>query len=133
METYNIFSAIGLCFIGALLIVWHNIYRMRSLSKVAGNNSATEESKNSNSEVPLPDWLTGEDIIRYYDLSHDLLMQYVRNGLPVYPSGTDVLYHGDYVPPLKEDDLVFEVLDDDYSTFRFKKADIQEFMKNKIT
>ena len=81
------------------------------------------------SKPPIPDWLTGRDTMRYYDLSHDLLMQYVRNGLSVYPSGTDVLIHGDEVPPLKEDELAFEVENEDYSNYRFKRADIEKFSR----
>jgi hypothetical protein len=45
--------------------------------------------------------------MRYYDLSHDQLMQHIRNGLNVYPAGNDVLVIGDEVPPLKEDELAF--------------------------
>lgn len=86
-------------------------------------------TKDNGSKLHLPKWLTGEDVMKYYNLSHDLLMQYVRNGLPVYPSGNDVLILGDEVPPLSEEDLAFEIENEDYSTYRFKKSDIEKFIK----
>ncbi|MBU4286832.1 MAG: hypothetical protein KKI12_01505 [Proteobacteria bacterium] len=38
METITVFSGIGICFIGVLLIVWQNICRTRFVSKVDGKN-----------------------------------------------------------------------------------------------
>lgn len=78
---------------------------------------------------PLPDWPTGEDAMRYYNLSHDILMQYVRKGLPVYPAGDEVLIFGDEVPPMEEGELAFEVENGDYSKYRFKKTEIEKFIK----
>lgn len=41
METSTVFSGIGICFIVMLLIVWQNICRTRSVSKVYGKNNTT--------------------------------------------------------------------------------------------
>jgi hypothetical protein len=130
MEIHIIFSAIGLCFIGALLIVWHNIYRTRSSLAVSGNNNAVEETKDTVFKIPLPECLKGEDAIKYYNLSRDLLRQYVRNGLPIYPPGDRVLDLGDEVLPLSEEELAFEEENEDYSNYRFKKADIEKYIKD---
>jgi|GEM_PF-4757231 len=78
---------------------------------------------------PFANWLTGEDVVKYYDLSQDLLMQFVRNGLPVYPAGNDVLTFGNEVPPLNEEELAFEIDNEDYSKYRFKKEDIEKHIK----
>lgn len=86
-------------------------------------NKLESKVKPQNSKFPISDWLTGEDLMRYYDLSHDQLMQHIRNGLNVYPAGNDVLVIGDEVPPLKEDELAFEIENEDYSNYRFKKSD----------
>ena len=90
-------------------------------------------SFSSQGKLVLPDWLTGDDVMRYYNLSHDLLMQYVRNGLNVYPAGNDVLIHGDEVPPLSEESLGFEIENEDYSLYRFKKPDIEKYIKKENT
>lgn len=133
METHIIFSAIGLCFIGVLFVVWHNIYRTRSSLALSGNNNAIEKTKDAFFKIPLPEYLKGEDAIRYYNLSHDLLRQYVRNGLPIYPTGDRVLDLGDEVLPLSEEELAFEEENEDYSNYRFKKEDIENFIKNTTT
>ncbi len=90
-------------------------------------------AKENDSKVVLPKWLKGEDVMRYYDLSHDLLMQYVRKGLKVYPAGEDVLFFDDEVPALGEDELAFEANNDDYSNYRFKKQDVEDFIRKGIT
>ena len=82
---------------------------------------------------PLADWLTGEDLMKYFKISQDQLRQLILKGLKVYPRGDDVLYHGDEVPPLSEEDLVFEITDDGYSAYRFKKADMEKLIKKKNT
>jgi predicted transcriptional regulator len=91
------------------------------------------KSKKENLTINLPKWLTGEDVMRYYNLSSDLLMQYVRKGLPVYPAGEDVIFLDEEVPPLNEEALAFEIDNNDYSNYRFKRPDIERFIKAKIT
>ena len=92
-------------------------------------NKSTKE----NSKINLPKWLTGEDVMRYYNLSSDILMQYVRKGLPVYPAGEDVIFLNEEVPPLNEEALAFEIDNNDYSNYRFKRPDVERFIKAEIT
>ena len=42
MDTYTTFSAIGLCIIGALLVIWHNIWRTRSSLQLADIKKSRE-------------------------------------------------------------------------------------------
>jgi hypothetical protein len=91
------------------------------------------KSKTDNSKINLPKWLTGEDVMRYYNLSSDLLMQYVQKGLPVYPAGEDVIFFDEEVPPLNEEELAFQIDNNDYSSYRFKRPDIEKFIKKEIT
>jgi predicted transcriptional regulator len=92
-----------------------------------------KKSRTDDSKLNLPKWLTGEDVMRYYNLSSDLLMQYVRKGLPVYPAGEDVIFFDEEVPPLNEEDLAFEIDNNHYSNYRFRKLDIERFIKGENT
>ena len=130
METYIIFSAIGICFIGVLLVVCHNIYRTRSSLAVNSHNNTVDETRDAIFKIPLSECLKGEDAIKYFNLSRDLLRQYVRNGLPIYPPGDRVLDLGDEVLPLSEAELAFEEENEDYSNYRFKKTDIEKYIKD---
>ena len=129
METYIIFSAIGICFIWVLLVVFHNIYRTRSSLAVKSNNNTVDETRDAVFKIPLPECLKGEDVIKYYNLSRDLLRQYVRDSLPIYPAGDRVLDLGDECLPLSEAELAFEEENEDYSNYRFKKKDIEKYIK----
>jgi hypothetical protein len=80
------------------------------------------QKKQLSAKFPLSDWLIGSDLMKYYDISHNQLSQYVYKGLKVYPSG-------DEVPPLTEEELGFKMAYKDYSDFYFKKQDIEKLLR----
>jgi len=44
-----------------------------------------------------------------------------------------VIFLDEEVPPLNEEALAFEIDNNDYSNYRFKRPDIERFIKAKIT
>jgi len=92
----------------------------------------TRKKEPQKPRFPIADWLTGEDLIRYYDVSPDQLMQHIENGLHVYPPGNDVIILGDDVPPLGEEELIFNVDSNDYRGFRFKRVEVDNFIQKKL-
>ena len=97
-------------------------------------DSSASVNKN-NSKPPLPDWLTGSDIMGQFNISFDMLKQHTLNGLPAYPKDTDIYFTGDEAPPMKKDDIewLLSGLENEFKLLWFKTAEVQQFMKIKTT
>lgn len=105
-------------------------WKERAVTPETPDDDVTGKENNRNegrkTSAMQAQWLTGVDVMKYYNISHDMLIQHVQKGLPVYPKGRDVLTLGDMVPTLKEEDFAFEVLNEDFRDYRFNSSDIEK-------
>lgn len=143
MNTYTIFSAIGLCFLGVLLIVWHNIWKTRSSLQAAGIKKPEVETQATPTTAPVSTfpkimWLTGKEIMKKYDLSAIELYQHIHKGLNIYPKDFETIMLGNEAQPLTDHDISFEVDYDishseemyDYlKGYHFKVREVEEYLK----
>ena len=109
--------------------------RFHELQKKFESSNYYQQSK-----FPLPDWLTGEDVMRTCDVSHNQLMQHIDKGLQVYPRNTGDESPPSYdTPPMNEADLGFNLNQDDSEWKQeiekdwFKKEDIEQFIQLQST
>lgn len=91
---------------------------------------------NKRQKFPLANWVTGEDLMKIYDISPHQLLQHVEKGLPVYDvSLTDICFHSDEVTPMTEHDLFFATSDNEnilmykIEGWAFKKKDVETYIK----
>ena len=132
MSDYKIFSAIGLCFIGILLILWHNIYQSR-LEKQKESQAKNDITKK---EISLPKWIRSEEILTIFNITYFQLKQYIFNGLPVYETDKPVQFIDDTIQPMNEYDINFRLAYDDERLKKdikglfFKQEDALKFIKN---
>ena len=132
MDDYAIFSAIGFCFIGILLIVWHGIYQAR-LEKQRESQIKADTAKE---KISLPKWIRSEEIITIFNVTYFQLKQHIFNGLPAYKTDIPVQFIDDKVQPMNEHDINFTLaydddrLKEDIKGLLFKQEDVLKFIKN---
>ena len=118
MSDYAIFSAIGLCFIGILLIIWHSIYETRV-----------------NNKTPLPKWIRSEEVTTILNGTYFQLKQHILNGLPAYKTSSPVQFIDDKIQPMDEYDINFTLaydddrLKEDIKDLLFKRKDVLKLIK----
>jgi len=79
----------------------------------------------------LPDWLAGDDVMAQCKISLDMLIEYVRNGLPVYPAGILHDVTRDEAPPRDDIEWLLSSPDpaDEFGSLCFKKSDIEKYVR----
>ncbi len=84
-------------------------------------------------DFPATNWLSGEDVMRKYDLSGNELLQHIENGLIAYPKNTDIAFKESQ--PLKMEEVWFEsdyndnsFLKEELPKWWFKRTDIEQYI-----
>jgi len=115
MDTYTTFTGIGLCFIGILIIIWHSLCEARKEG------------------FKLPDWLTGSDVMKQFDIGLNILIEHVRDGLPAYPA--EILHDAtrDEAPPTDDVEWLLSSpnLANEFGSLCFKTAEVERFIAGK--
>jgi len=115
---------------GITSTVDHVIISIADLKNEIERGSFSQQVK-----FPLPDWLTGADVIRIYAISYFQLKQHVTNGLPAYPPDTS--FEDIDIKPFDDNDILFEMACDEkeseYKIARwlFRLGDIESFANRK--
>lgn len=90
-------------------------------------NSKTTNGK-QNHTFHLPNWLTGSDLIKTFEISEDQLKQHVLNGLPAYDVD-DSVYWSAGVKESLNIETEFPWFEDRILKLRFKTIDIEKYIK----
>ncbi|MBC8460497.1 MAG: hypothetical protein H8D67_21140 [Deltaproteobacteria bacterium] len=109
MDKHLILLAIGLSTALILAILLHSAYEARKAVSMS------------------PQWLTGADIVEQFNISYDMLIQYIRNGIPAYPHDTDIHFVGNEALPISTEDTDF-LLSGNINDLRrlwFKRKDLK--------
>jgi len=114
VEEVFMFSAIGFATALILAILLHSAYEARKAALMS------------------PQWLTGADIVGQFNISYDILIQYIRNGLPAYPHDTDIHFVGDEALPISPEDTDFLLSGNinDWRRLWFKREDLKRIKRS---
>jgi len=103
----------------------------RDFSELKKSSKITNEKQNYT--FHLPNWLTGSDLIKTFEISEDQLKQHVLDGLPAYDVD-DSVYWGAAVKGPLNIETEFAWFEDRMLKLRFKKTDIEKYIRaNKST
>jgi len=96
-----------------------------------------KQKKQLKAGFPIPEYLTGKDLIAHFKISYLQLMYHVYNGnLPAYPADTDVYHVGSDSVPMSREDLLFLLssgleLETRVNSLWFRKKDIDYYIIKK--
>jgi len=76
----------------------------------------------------LPNWLTGFDLIKTFEISEDQLKQHILDGLPAYDVDDSVYWGADVKKPINIE-TEFLWFEDKILELRFKKIDIEKYVQ----
>ena len=83
----------------------------------------------------LPAWLAGSDVMVQFNISIDILIEHIQNGLPAYPAGILHDVTRDEAPPIDDVEWLLSspTLENDFELLCFKTIEVEKFIKRNPT